>query len=264
MVGIKGKSGKYKRTKNHIKNLSKSLKGRIGPNKGKQFSEEHKRKLSESHKGKVTSLKVRRKISDKLKENFRTGKVIPVWKDKKLSEEHKKKIGRKLRGRKVSKETLNKMSIRKIKDYKEGKIEKMTGDKNPSKRLEVRKKISEKLIGNKNAIGSKGSKNRIISEETRQKMRLATINYINLHSKGIQPHLGRHEKKILDKIEQKIKIKILRQYFIGGYFVDGYIPNINVVIEIDEIPKIKKRDIERERFIKKKLNCKFIRIKDYG
>lgn len=39
------------RTDEHKNNLSKSLKGRISPNKGKTFSEEYRKKLSESHKG---------------------------------------------------------------------------------------------------------------------------------------------------------------------------------------------------------------------
>jgi len=39
------------RTKKHRDNLSKSLKGRISPNKGKKFSEEYKKKLSKAHKG---------------------------------------------------------------------------------------------------------------------------------------------------------------------------------------------------------------------
>ena len=36
-----------------IAKMSKSLKGRISPMKGKKFSEEHRKKLSEAHKGKI-------------------------------------------------------------------------------------------------------------------------------------------------------------------------------------------------------------------
>ena len=54
--------------------------------KGKHFSEEHKKKLSEANKGKQLSAETRRKISEAHK-----GKTSPN-KGKQFSEEHKKKI----------------------------------------------------------------------------------------------------------------------------------------------------------------------------
>lgn len=44
-------NGGLERSEEHRNNLSKSLKGRISPNKGKKFSDEYKNKLSESHRG---------------------------------------------------------------------------------------------------------------------------------------------------------------------------------------------------------------------
>lgn len=44
--------------------ISKSSKGKIGPNKGRHFSEEHRMHMSESHKGKNHSLETRKKLSE--------------------------------------------------------------------------------------------------------------------------------------------------------------------------------------------------------
>lgn len=46
----------------HKKKLSEAHKGKTGPNKGKCFSEEAKKKMSESHKGKPKSDETRRKM----------------------------------------------------------------------------------------------------------------------------------------------------------------------------------------------------------
>ena len=66
-------------------------------NKGKQFSEEHKNKLSEAHKGKQFSEEHKNKISETLK-------------GKKRSKETRKKISEAKKGKKRSKETRKKIS----------------------------------------------------------------------------------------------------------------------------------------------------------
>jgi len=100
------------------------------------------------------------------------------------------------------------------------------------------------------------------TKEIKMKQRISAINYINNHSKGIQPHLGRNEKDFLDEVELSNNIKLVRQYEVLGYFVDGYCEELNIVVEIDERPKTHERDIERENNIIKELNCKFLRIRD--
>jgi hypothetical protein len=73
------------------KNHSVESKYRSGStNRGKHLSEETKRKISESEKGK-----------------------IGFWKNKKMSKEHKQKISENSKGRKLSEETKNKISIAK-------------------------------------------------------------------------------------------------------------------------------------------------------
>ena len=63
-------------------------------------------------------------------------------------------------------------------------------------------------------------------------------------------------------------INIRRQYFTNYGLLDGYIPELNLAIEIDEKHhfdrkgNLKEKDIERQKNIEKELYCKFLRIKD--
>lgn len=114
----------------------------------------------------------------------------------------------------------------------------------------------------------KGNWNKKYKEESKKKMRLSRINYIQKcynNNLPIHPTIGKNENIILNRVEQELNYKIIRQYFIDGYWVDGYIPELKLVIEVDEKAheKKKQRDIQRENYIKQKLNCRFIRIKDY-
>lgn len=99
-------------------------------NTGKHRSQETKRKISKSHKGKVLSRKHRQKISLGLKNSEKFKKGVK-------SKERRKKISRKLKGRQFSQNWREKIS-NSLKGLKRGK-------KNPAKRPEVQKKISEAL-----------------------------------------------------------------------------------------------------------------------
>lgn len=85
--------------------------GKVGPNKGRKLSEETKRKMSESrkgrpgvNKGKKFSEETRRKMSE-----ARKGK--PTWvKGKKFSAEHKANISSGLTGKTIPEEVRQKMS----------------------------------------------------------------------------------------------------------------------------------------------------------
>lgn len=125
------------------------------------------------------------------------------------------------------------------------------------------KKIGSHSEEHKLKIGL-GNKGKVIKKETKEKMRISAINYIKNTYGNIRPRIGRNETKILNKVEQLLNKKIIRQYQICGYFVDGYVPELDLVIEIDEKPKIKDKDIIREKEIKKELKCKFMRINDYA
>ena len=125
---------------------------------------------------------------------------------------------------------------------------------NPVYNIELKKKILEKIRNPYNRL----------------KSRLRMIDYVKNVCGGIRPNLGKNEKRILDKLELLLSYRIIRQYYVEslGYFVDGYIPELNLVIEIDEKYHQNKyyikRDKRRESEIKNKLNCTFVRIKDNG
>ncbi len=57
--------------------------------------------------------------------------------------------------------------------------------------------------------------------------------------------------------------KILKQYRVNDYKIDWYIPELNLAIEFDEKhhKRQKKEDIERQKYIEKKMGCKFLRYK---
>lgn len=88
------------------------------PNKGRCFSKEHKRKLSEAHKGKKVSEEARKKISLYQKGNqWRKGKNCSEETKKKMSEVHKGKSHSEERKRKIS-EALKGKSNTKGKHWK--------------------------------------------------------------------------------------------------------------------------------------------------
>lgn len=101
----------------------------------------------------------------------------------------------------------------------------------------------------------------INSAKTREKQRIVAINNIK-NKTGLAVNIGKHEKQILDEIEEFIGFKIERQYPILGYFVDGYFKRGNVVFEVDE--KFHKNRLDKDKIrqwnIMKKLNCTFMRI----
>ena len=189
----------------------------------------------------------------------------------KHSEEHKGKISNKLKGRKFSKIHRDRISkgrngIKFTEEHKKNISKGKKGIPNlknlGSKHSEeTKKKISNnrkgKAMNNRNRLGDTPS------EQTKKKLRLAAIKYINEHCGGITPMIGKNEKTILDELQEEYGYKIIRQYKVEGYFLDGYIKELKLAIEVDEKPKNKERDIERQRQIEKKLGCKFLRIKDY-
>lgn len=172
--------------------------------------------------------------------------------------------------------------------------EKMKGENNPSKRLDVRKKISKALKGrimseewkrknSENRKGKgKGDKNGMRKPEVRLKfsgenshMKLPKYRKMfrekrlfELQKEGINLQKGKNETQLLNELEKLFNYKIEREFTIVGYKPDGYIPELNLCIEIDEEfhfddnNNLKEKDILRQQEIENKLNCKFLRIKD--
>ena len=126
---------------------------------------------------------------------------------------------------------------------------------------ETREKISEANKGEKNSFFGKKH-----SEESRKKMRISAIKYMEQCKKNglpFFPTIGKNEKYILDELAKQIGYKILRQFSVIGYFLDGYVPHINLAIEVDE-PRHKnktEKDTIRQKEIEQELGCTFLRIK---
>jgi hypothetical protein len=137
---------KRPKSEEHKKKISESLKGRKQPEeikrkisettKGRKQSEEHIKNSAKARKGLKRSEKIKRKMSESLK-------------GKKRSEEARRKISESLKGKKRSEETRRKMS---------------ESRKGGERSEETRRKISEALKGN---TYNKGKK---MSEESKRKM----------------------------------------------------------------------------------------------
>jgi hypothetical protein len=131
----------------------------------------------------------------------------------------------------------------------------------------TRKKLKElaKLrIGNRNPFFRKKH-----TEETRKKMRISAIKRIENTFGQISPNYNPNSISIIETEAKKYKISDLQhaenggEYQVCGYFVDGYSPSKNVVIEYYE-PFHKNQvehDERRKNEIIKELGCKFIEIR---
>jgi hypothetical protein len=128
-----------------------------------KFTEEHKRKISEAHKGKTISKELIEKLRQSAignkhclgkKASLETRlKMSKFQKGKKLTEEHKRKIGLAGLGRKLSAET----------------ILKITSKTRGKKRSEAFKQRMSEI-----------AKNRTLSEETKRKIGLASKGRIHM------------------------------------------------------------------------------------
>lgn len=148
------------------------------------------------------------------------------------------------------------------------KKRKETFKNNPEIRLNIVKSFKQTIKNNPEITIKRIKKlkkyrtGKHLSDITKQKIRIKMINHIKNTKGNIHPNVGKNEIQLLDEFELSNNIKLIRQYEILGYFVDGYCEDLNLVVEIDERVKIKERDIRREKEIIKELNCDFIRVKD--
>jgi len=117
---------------------------------GIKLSEEHKKNIGLSGRGRIVTEETRRKISESNK-----GQTRRKW-----TEEEKRQIGERSRGRKQSQETIDKI------------IKAQKGKKRKPLTEEHRKKLSEIRKG------------RIVSPETREKIRQSNIRTKALQKKG--------------------------------------------------------------------------------
>jgi len=102
----------HKHSEESKKKISQSSKGRTPWCKGKKLSEEHKKKISKARKGKCyLSNEMRKKLSDIVRKQWADGKrKLPIkftYKGRKHTEETKKKIGDRLKGKYIKEKHWN-------------------------------------------------------------------------------------------------------------------------------------------------------------
>ena len=222
--------------------------------KGRVFSEEHKRKLSEYNKirpkkfgednsffGKRHSVetieKIRKaNIGRKAPEETRK-KMSLVRRGRTFSEEHKKKISEANKGKIVSENTKLKMVVTmSTKEYREN--------------------MSQRQKGNKHWLGKKHS------DATKDKIRIAhsTPEMKELHCNNIKKSIEKMIKnRPITNIEKKVmsQLNILGERYIFQYFVDGrffydfFILEKGILIECDgeywhNLESAKIRDSEKD------------------
>ena len=81
---------------------------------------------------------------------------------------------------------------------------------------------------------------------------------------GLRVSLGARERDCLATIEQVLGVKLLRQFTVGKYRIDGYDPLTKTAYEIDEDHHLRlnnyQADDERQLYIQTHLGCKFVRV----
>ena len=192
---------------------------------GRVMSEETKELLRKAHLGKEVSEKTRIRMSDAQKKLYENGRFSGM-KGKKHTEAAKEKIGRTWRGK-----------------------------KRPPFSETWKRNIGLAQIG----------KTRIFSSIHKERLRIAHIKCMERQfNQGlpIYPAIGNYEKEILDDLEEQFGYKIIRQHKVNGYFLDGYVPELNLAIEVDEEhhQRSKEKDLIREKEISESIGCNFFRI----
>ena len=235
--------------------------------KGRKFSDDHKRKLSENHAdisgdknpfyGKKHSDEVLSKLSEALKETYSDPKLRKRRSVEKL-EWHKNNDNPFL-GKTHSKESKKLMSGLALERMKE-----------PANR------INKASFPKGNSPWNKGTKG-LYSKDTLRKMRVAAIERISIakfNGNQMMPNYNPSSISILEEIAKEMGITDLQhaenggEFFIKelGYFVDGYSKEKNIILEYDEQHhfnpdgSLKESDIIRQKEIEEYLKCEFIRI----
>lgn len=139
---------------------------------------------------------------------------------------------------------------------------------------ETKEKIRKGNIGWKHSNEAKLKmrdfhKGKSLPERHKENIRKGIVKYIEgkkLNGCLMKPNIGKNETYILDAIEFEFNVELDRQFFVCGYFVDGYDAENNTVYEVDEKYHLSEEQIGRDKLrqdnIEKELNCEFVRIKD--
>ena len=243
---------KHDFTQNHRKNISKShKKSRIFQNVMK--SDWYVEKIRQKAIGRKHTPETIEKIK-----SANTGKII--------TDNQKIKISVGLKKYYESPENIKKNSDA-LKKY-------FSNQNNRAKRSKItKKKMGIWLKTPEGITWSKKQRKRVKSYKFKKQARLRLIKRIEKNKNNgnqISPFYNKNAIPILEQKAKELGITDLQhaenggEYYIRelGYWVDGYSPSKNIVIEIDEKhhEKQKEKDRQRQKEIEEFLNCKFIRI----
>ncbi len=155
---------------------------------------------------------------------------------------------------KMSEAAKNRPSSRLGKRHSEESRLKMAKAKIGTHRSEkTKQKISKSNLGKKRTL------------QARQNMSIAAAKHVHI------PRRGKNEDFILDHISTNGNIEIIRNSYEIGYsvgkFPDGYIPQLRLIVEVDEpfhytSNGIRQCDIDRELILASSLGCMIYRIKE--
>lgn len=202
--------------KHHTEESKKKLRD---ANIGKQVSEETRKKLSNAHKGRIHTEESRMKNSESKK-----GRVFTdIWR-KRLSDSAKKRV--------ITDEYRKKMS-----EVKLGVKLKPHTDESKKKMSEARKKYYRenkdsdaiKEWKRKIALTSTG---RIKTEETKRKISEKRIKYMQ-DNPG--PYTNTKPELEVKKILEDNNINYEHQKYVGNKLFDFYLPDYNLLIEVDGV-----------------------------
>ncbi len=102
--------------------------------------------------------------------------------------------------------------------------------------------------------------------ELARELFIEKIEIQRLNGEPLSPRIGKKERLCLDFLQRHLKYQIIRNGKKHSFFPDGYIQELNLIIEFDEhwhnLKCWKKRDIDREDQLKSLLNCKVFRISE--
>lgn len=215
---------------NEIKEkISKNVSGEKNPFYGKHHTQETKNKLSEfSHSQKMIEIRASEDYRRKLREGMLKSDVL---KQSRASLEYRNKLKNALK---------NSDAFQKVQEEK----------RTPENREKRRILTAQQIIRNLKLMGLDDGKHHFI------------------------PNFNPKACEYFDKLMKENGTNIQHALNGGefgipelGYFVDGYDKENNIVYEYDEnyhkTTKQQEKDKIREEKIKKFLNCKFIRIKEY-
>ena len=113
------------------------------------------------------------------------------------------------------------------------------------------------------------------SNETKEKMRNSAIEYLKTCKNIKCPRYNKNSIQYINELNEKMNWNLQHaenggEVQICGYFVDGYDKELNIVFEYDEAGHyidvynniLSDRDIDRQNYIIKNLNCRFFRYNE--